>query len=196
MRDHSFRKRIVEIDKLARELSHQLSELRSIDEEIAYKISAEIKSEIDIKTRSNEVSQGTPPPERLSNAQIGIPPGIDVTDFEAVNVNKEGVRSYYTRNDFSPQKIEHRVLRAKIVDKVILGLIFANMTRKQPITYPDIQEELDRLGLSEERATTYARISRLRKEKLIAEIDPENRSAYLLTNAGRSYFAKLKEHEI
>ncbi len=191
---------IGEVSELTRRLARKLSELRGVNETIAREITADVKSEIDKNldtANSWETRSNTLPTKRLSVEQSDPLSDINLADFEVSNVNKEGVRSYYKPSDFSQQKSKHRNWRAKMVDNVVIGLIFANKGRSPPITFQDISDELIRISLTEDRNTTYGRISRLRKDGIIAEIDPEYRNSYFLTNTGYAYFAKkLKEGKL
>ncbi len=164
-----------------------LQELREMSEPFATRVTCDIITELNKKFKTNsEVDsnlavQNTPP------AQNGSAPRTDA----APKIVKEGIRSYFQARHISKEECGHRNLHAALVEDVILALLYANASNSRAVIYQDIADELDRLNLHEERNTTYGRISRLRKEGQIADIDTENRNAYFLTDAGRDYVSKM-----
>ncbi len=177
---------VAEAAKLEHRLEEVLQDLRERDEPVAQTITKDIQSKINSigagsAFGSARAGQDAPPIKNGPRRQMDMLPGIV----------REGIGSYFQPNHISKQESDHRNLRAKLVEDVILAFLYANPGESRQIAYHDISEELNRLRLPEDRNTTYGRISRLRKEGLIAEIDPENRNAYFLTDEGAAYVQKM-----
>jgi hypothetical protein len=185
-------KLVAEAYEQAIELKETLLKLKKVDEQAYNTISGSILSTIrdEVKTgvevNRNLSAKSAPLPENDPGSRNGVAPKIV----------KEGIRSYFQPRHFSRKERDHRNLKAALIEDVILALLCANQDNSCPVIYQDIADELDRLNLHEERNTTYGRISRLRKEGQIADIDPENRNAYFLTDAGRNYVAKMLQKRL
>lgn len=102
-------------------------------------------------------------------------------------INQSGVRSYFSPTDISAFDANHRNLRSKLVEDVMIGLMYANEDQARPIIYQDISDELGRLGLNEDQGATYGRIARLRRQGVVAGLDLDSKIGYHLTNDGRRY---------
>lgn len=158
-----------EVDDLANRLAHGLQELLGQNQ-----------------------SAGREAYEAILGKLTSIPSAAQTIAARApIVINKEGLVSYFEPTDISQREVQHRILHAKLVEDVVLGLIFANSEQGKYVTYPDISDELYRLDIHEDRNTTYGRISRLRKEGSIAAADPDNKVAYSLTEEGRKWARKM-----
>lgn len=105
--------------------------------------------------------------------------------------DKIALRSFFRLSDVSAEERQNQMFLARLIEDVILGLLYANKKSSRPITFQNIADELKRLNLSGPSSSTYGRISRLRKKGHIAKIDPKNQGAYLLTAEGSAYASKM-----
>ncbi len=114
---------------------------------------------------------GTSPARLNPPLHASIEPGEQTAGVSLTN--KDGVRSFFRPGDIPLKELKNRIKRSGHVEDIIIGLLFANHDRSWPITYQDIADELNSLGLGEDRNTTYQRILRLRSEGIIKPVDPK-----------------------
>jgi hypothetical protein len=148
-----------------------------VADEIATNILKQVQAGSNTAEKRIPVTQAKPSPARKSVEENRTAPRII----------KVGIRSYFEPKHVSSKELNHRGLKATLVDDVILCFLHANLGNNPPVIYQDIADELDRLKLHEDRNTTYGRISRLRERGLVSESNPKSKGAYSLTDKGSDY---------